>query len=100
MLLSRKVFQAVRERGLFRSVRRRLNRCRLLLLLLMMMIRKRASSRRILREGHVLLFALSFFVRVCEVLSMCGIWYTITRERADDVQKEIGKGKEDEMNTY
>ena len=99
MLLSRKVFQAVRERGLFRSVRRRLNRCRLLLLLLMM-IRKRASSRRILREGHVLLFALSFFVRVCEVLSMCGIWYTITRERADDVQKEIGKGTEDEMNTY
>jgi len=72
----------------------------LLLLLLMMMIRKRASSRRILREGHVLLFALSFFVRVCEVLSMCGIWYTITRERADDVQKEIGKGTEDEMNTY
>ena len=98
MLLSRKVFQAVRERGLFRSVRRRLNRCRLLLLM-MMMIRKRASSRRILREGHVLLFALSF-VRVCEVLSMCGIWYTITRERADDVQKEIGKGTEDEMNTY
>lgn len=98
MLLSRKVFQAVRERGLFRSVRRRLNRCRLLLLM-MMMIRKRASSRRILREGHVLLFALSF-VRVCEVLSMCGIWYTITRERADDVQKEIGKGREDEMNTY
>ena len=100
MLLSRKVFQAVRERGLFRSVRRRLNRCRLLLLMMMMMIRKRASSRRILREGHVLLFALSFFVRVCEVLSMCGIWYTITRERADDVQKEIGKGREDEMNTY
>jgi len=99
MLLSRKVFQAVRERGLFRSVRRRLNRCRLLLMM-MMMIRKRASSRRILREGHVLLFALSFFVRVCEVLSMCGIWYTITRERADDVQKEIGKGREDEMNTY
>ena len=99
MLLSRKVFQAVRERGLFRSVRRRLNRCRLLLMM-MMMIRKRASSRRILREGHVLLFALSFFVRVCEVLSMCGIWYTITRERADDVQKEIGKGTEDEMNTY
>lgn len=99
MLLSRKVFQAVRERGLFRSVRRRLNRCRLLLLM-MMMIRKRASSRRILREGHVLLFALSFFVRVCEVLSMCGIWYTTTRERADDVQKEIGKGTEDEMNTY
>ena len=98
MLLSRKVFQAVRERGLFRSVRRRLNRCRLLLMM-MMMIRKRASSRRILREGHVLLFALSF-VRVCEVLSMCGIWYTITRERADDVQKEIGKGREDEMNTY
>ena len=98
MLLSRKVFQAVRERGLFRSVRRRLNRCRLLLLM-MMMIRKRASSRRILREGHVLLFALSF-VRVCEVLSMCGIWYTITRERADDVQKERGKGTEDEMNTY
>jgi len=98
MLLSRKVFQAVRERGLFRSVRRRLNRCRLLLMM-MMMIRKRASSRRILREGHVLLFALSF-VRVCEVLSMCGIWYTITRERADDVQKEIGKGTEDEMNTY
>ena len=98
MLLSRKVFQAVRERGLFRSVRRRLNRCRLLLLM-MMMIRKRASSRRILREGHILLFALSF-VRVCEVLSMCGIWYTITRERADDVQKEIGKGTEDEMNTY
>lgn len=98
MLLSRKVFQAVRERGLFRSVRRRLNRCRLLLLM-MMMIRKRASSRRILREGHVLLFALSF-VRVCEVLSMCGIWYTITRERADDVQKEIGKGTEDEMNMY
>ena len=98
MLLSRKVFQAVRERGLFRSVRRRLNRCRLLMLM-MMMIRKRASSRRILREGHVLLFALSF-VRVCEVLSMCGIWYTITRERADDVQKEIGKGTEDEMNTY
>ena len=98
MLLSRKVFQAVRERGLFRSVRRRLNRCRLLMLMLMM-IRKRASSRRILREGHVLLFALSF-VRVCEVLSMCGIWYTITRERADDVQKEIGKGTEDEMNTY
>ena len=99
MLLSRKVFQAVRERGLFRSVRRRLNRCRLLLMM-MMMIRKRASSRRILREGHVLLFALSFFVRVCEVLSMCGIWYTITRERADDVQKEIGKGTEDEMKTY
>lgn len=99
MLLSRKVFQAVRERGLFRSVRRRLNRCRLLLMM-MMMIRKRASSRRILREGHVLLFALSFFVRVCEVLSMCGIWYTITRERADDVQKERGKGTEDEMNTY
>ena len=99
MLLSRKVFQAVRERGLFRSVRRRLNRCRLLLLM-MMMIRKRASSRRILREGHVLLFALSFFVRVCEVLSMCGMWYTIMRERADDVQKEIGKGTEDEMNTY
>ena len=99
MLLSRKVFQAVRERGLFRSVRRRLNLCRLLLLMMMMMIRKRASSRRILREGHVLLFALSF-VRVCEVLSMCGIWYTITRERADDVQKEIGKGTEDEMNTY
>ena len=98
MLLSRKVFQAVRERGLFRSVRRRLNRCRLLLMM-MMMIRKRASSRRILREGHVLLFALSF-VRVCEVLSMCGIWYTITRERADDVQKERGKGTEDEMNTY
>ena len=99
MLLSRKVFQAVRERGLFRSVRRRLNRCRLLLMMMMMMIRKRASSRRILREGHVLLFALSF-VRVCEVLSMCGKWYTITRERADDVQKEIGKGTEDEMNTY
>lgn len=100
MLLSRKVFQAVRERGLFRGIRRRLNRCRLLLMMmLMMMIRKRASSRRILREGHVLLFALSF-VRVCEVLSMCGIWYTITRERADDVQKEIGKGTEDEMNKY
>ena len=66
-------------------------------MMMLMMIRKRASSRRILREGHVLLFALSF-VRVCEVLSMWnGI---ITRERADDIQKEIGKGTEDEMNTY
>jgi len=29
-----------------------------------------------------------------------GYGNTITRERADDVQKEIGKGTEDEMNTY
>jgi|TARA_B110000305_G_scaffold188205_1_gene209821 hypothetical protein len=100
MLLSRKVFQAVRERGLLRGVRRRLNRCRLLLLLLMMMICKRASSRRILREGHVLLFALSF-VRVSEVLSICVEWYTITREQRADVQtEEIRKGTEDEMNKY